>query len=408
MRAGLSAAAAIVGATLLGATLLGATVCAATASAQTVQVRAFEGRSASTIEQRVRDALLDAGLTVTEADADFRVEGRAGRVSGRWAAEVTATDARGDVVATERFASRRPAALARQAGAWARTSLVPAIQARAPAEEPAPAAERPPPRADAPSAPPPRERVDDAPAGERRAPNPLRFQLGVALTNRRLSYHDDIFGELRPYELPLWPYIRLGVEYFVGHHTPELDALWGLSFYADADFALGVSSRNENGATFPTTTWSLGLGARYGGVIDEVRLFGDVSYQTATFALSDADELTRRPDVANVEYHAIRLGAGVRWDVGFGFFFDGGLGYGIVLAAGEILSDGWFSRGDAGMVDGYLGLGQRVDDFEFRLRATYRRVFFSFNPQPGDARVAGGALDETFAGALDVAYTPSF
>jgi hypothetical protein len=32
--------------------------------------------------------------------------------------------------------------------------------------------------------------------------------------------------------------------------------------------------------------------------------------------------------------------------------------------------------------------------FEFRATADYMRVFYSFHPTPGDAYVAGGALDQ--------------
>ena len=44
--------------------------------------------------------------------------------------------------------------------------------------------------------------------------------------------------------------------------------------------------------------------------------------------------------------------------------------------------------------------------FEVALRARYTRYFSAFHPVPGDASVAGGALDEyiTFGGGVSYAY----
>lgn len=389
------------------------------AEAQTrVHVEGFDGPGASVAQRQVEEAFEAASgveLTDDAGSAAATVSGRVQNRGRRWRARLSLVDAGGTTLSSRTLRSRRPTALANRIRRWAEREAVPALRDLAPAA-PEPAdepevtrAEPEPARASERATEPPSDAAEDAGGGTVRGPpNPIRIELGAAFTHRRLTYVDDIFGELRPYELPVWPYVQLGFEYFIGHHTPELDGLWGLSVYAQGRWAPGLSSRNDNGATFPTTSWGLDLGARYRVFVDEVTLLGDLSYRPLTFAFEDADELTPRPTIPNVEYHMLRAGLGYRWDIGFGFFFMGAAGLAYPLASGEILGEDWFPRGEAGSVDAEAGFGQRVDDFELRARFVYQRFFYSFNPQPEDARVAGGALDQYFSGVVDVAYTPSF
>lgn len=382
------------------------------AHAQTVSVT-VSGRGASAVRERIERELSNAGMTVGDSDAVAAIEGEVGRAGRRrWGARMRLT-VRGSEQLSETITHRRRQSLARLVGRWTRNEAVPVISGlaggAAPAQEPA--AQQEPERQPAAVA-----EAEDEPEASgagprsdgRQAPMPLRFELGGMLASRQLSFHDDIFAELRPYELPLWPFVHLGFEYFLGHHFPDMDGLWGLSFYAQSQFTFALTSRNENLVSFPTTAWGLDVGARYRLFVDDVALIGDVAYRTWTFNIEDLDDASASSRVPGVEYHGIRIGAGYQWEVGFGFFFTGSAGYTIVLAAGDILSDDWFPRGEAGGADIDLGFGQRVDDFEFRARFGYRRYFFSFNPQPGDGRVAGGALDETFQALVDIAYTPSF
>jgi hypothetical protein len=41
---------------------------------------------------------------------------------------------------------------------------------------------------------------------------------------------------------------------------------------------------------------------------------------------------------------------------------------------------------------------------ELSLEVAYTRFFYTLNPQPGDALVAGGALDQMAFGSLGAAY----
>ena len=58
-----------------------------------------------------------------------------------------------------------------------------------------------------------------------------------------------------------------------------------------------------------------------------------------------------------------------------------------------------------GGVDATLGIALPfARAFEGRLSATYTRYFYTFHPIPGDAFVAGGALDEFFGITLGGVY----
>ena len=79
------------------------------------------------------------------------------------------------------------------------------------------------------------------------------------------------------------------------------------------------------------------------------------------------------------------------------------LGYDGPLDAGAVHDR--FRGATVGGVDATLGLALPfARAFEGRLGATYTRYFYTFHPTPGDAFVAGGALDEFFGITLGGAY----
>ena len=56
-------------------------------------------------------------------------------------------------------------------------------------------------------------------------------------------------------------------------------------------------------------------------------------------------------------------------------------------------------------LDANLGLGVELgSSFEIRLMGVLQRYGFSFNPEPGDPRVAGGATDTYLSGGLLLAW----
>jgi hypothetical protein len=65
------------------------------------------------------------------------------------------------------------------------------------------------------------------------------------------------------------------------------------------------------------------------------------------------------------------------------------------VLSNSLAQTGYFPHATAGGVDAQIGPAVALSDFfELRLNGEYRRYFFSMNPRPGEAHIAGGALDE--------------
>lgn len=367
-----------------------------------------EGRHAERIAGAVREGLADAGADVVSSDGAARIEGRVTRVRRRWRAQLELRSASGEALASATRAARQVNVLARSVKEWAE-ELGPQLAQAAPAEpepepeiEPEPQPERVAPAPSArPVAPPPEPDETEAP----RLRAPFVMRAGFAVVNRSFTYSDDIFGALAPYELPVAPVVTLGVEWFPGGHW-DLGLLSGLSVHAEGEVGLGLETVAGNGTAHATELWALGAGVRYRLRIDEVELMVDGGYRGYAFAIHEGNDGEPRPDVPNVEIHALRVGGGVRWDIGSGLFFSGGGAYLAPLAAGEIASEDWFPRASVGGVEADAAFGIAIDDIELRAVFAMRRFFYAMNPEPGDARVAGGAVDQSLSGALELSYAP--
>lgn len=378
---------------------------AAPAQADEMAVGELEGRHGAALRNAIVRALEDAGVTVVTGRSVPRVEGSVQGARRGWRAELRVEDADGRELAREVLRARRPRALSRQARRWIEAEVAPlAVSPTVP--EPSPPPEQQPVLPPAPDDAPAEVREPETAAAPQRLPLPLVFRVGVAVTNRSFAYNDDVFGTLQPYELAAAPVLALGVEWFPGGHV-DLGVLSGLSVRAEGEVVLGVETVGSNGSVHPTEMWALGGGLRYALSIDDVQLFVDGGYRAFVFSIHDASELEPRPAVPNVELHAIRAGGGFRWDIGSGLFFTGQAAYLAPLAVGEVTSAEWFPRATVGGFEADIGLGVRVDEIELRAFFAMRRFFYAMNPEPGDARVAGGAIDQSLSGVLELVWRPS-
>lgn len=234
---------------------------------------------------------------------------------------------------------------------------------------------------------------------------PLELAVGVELFARNFSYNDDLFGRLRPYTLSGAPAIALqGVWYPGAHFTQGIAANLGLAF--DVELGLGLESSDASGATFPTSALEAGGALRWRipfGAASELAVSAGGGVQQ--FSVDPADT-GASPELPSVGYGFVRAGVDARIALPANLAVVAGLGYRQVLSAGEITEDDWFPRASAGGVDGRIGLGYAiVDALEARVSVFGRRYFYAMDPEPGDARVAGGALDQYFGGSLSIAWT---
>jgi hypothetical protein len=212
--------------------------------------------------------------------------------------------------------------------------------------------------------------------------------LGIGA--RHFSFRDGLSPNLREYGLGAAPVVSLGAEVYPLARGGGWPADVGI--VGDYQQALFVSSRGSTGSV--DTTWrAFDLGARARFRVSTVNVGGSLTYGHTAF---DVGSLS--PSVA---YGYVRPGVDGRYDLRR-FSITAGAGYEAVVSHGP-LGD-LFPRATTGGLDLRVGGGFRLArNVELRATATYARFFWSMNSQPGDANVAGGALDQFMTAAVGVA-----
>ena len=232
-------------------------------------------------------------------------------------------------------------------------------------------------------------------------PVALDVAVGLRLAHRSLRWNDDLFGELRPYTLPLAPFVTVEAQWFPGAH---FTADWGahLGLYASGGFAPGVTSADAHGHGYDTTAFD----AR-GGLLGRVplgahQLLVGAGVEYRRFALSLPTD-PNDPGVPGVSYAAASVDLDARLRLAARFTLLAGATGALPLAFGD-LSDRLFPRASGGSVELRAGVAWAfAAPFELRLAASYRRYFLAMNPSPGDRWVAGGLVDEFASLTLSVA-----
>ena len=72
--------------------------------------------------------------------------------------------------------------------------------------------------------------------------------------------------------------------------------------------------------------------------------------------------------------------------------------------AGDIHGQDWFPNGSAGAADARARLTFLVTRVAIHAGVGWTRYFHAFNPEPGDALVAGGAVDQYLTAHVAVGY----
>ncbi|MEQ8983100.1 MAG: hypothetical protein RL846_34475, partial [Deltaproteobacteria bacterium] len=232
--------------------------------------------------------------------------------------------------------------------------------------------------------------------------SPIVARLDFRLFSRSLSYNDDIFGELRPYEVVGAPAIGGQITWFI----PALFTNdWYRHFALDlsGQYALGLSSQNASGAVFDTSAITIDAGGYARLPLGRHEIGALVGMGVDTFSIADADGVSA--EVPGVTYVTARFGGRVRFFVTDEISVRAEGAYRLVLGAGEIRDDEWFPRASVGSADAQLGVSYDLG-YGFYADAGFamRRFFYSFNPEPGDPWIAGGAADQYFAGNVSIGW----
>jgi hypothetical protein len=222
----------------------------------------------------------------------------------------------------------------------------------------------------------------------------LSVEAGVGVGMRHFSYVDRITPSLRPYDLGAAPMASMnGAIYPLGAtHTPFVRDFGIIGSYSQA---FAFSSEDSSGAHVGASWKAFDAGvteriALTHALLANVSLgYGGNDFQFDQSATSAAAAL---PSVA---YRFVRAGADLRFTVPTfaAISVSGGGSYLDLLSTGY--TSVLFPRQSAGGVEAHLGASYLLaKSVEVSIGASYTRVFYTFNPVPGDADVAGGALDQ--------------
>lgn len=240
----------------------------------------------------------------------------------------------------------------------------------------------------------------DEPAAPDARPSALEIGAGIRGFSRDFRYSDDLFDALRSYELGVAPAAFAQLRWYpVAHFDRGPLSNVGLTGGYEQGFAL--ESKTTDGEKLDTRTreWWAGLRYRIPFGAHEIGVVG--TYGKHGF---EVDDDPANPLVPDVEYTYLRLGVDGRVRVSR-VVLGAHVGYRYLLDTGELGQDIWFPNVSGGALDAGLLAGYEIlDGLDLLAGFDFRRYFFSMSSEPGDARVAGGALDEYLSGWLGLGF----
>ena len=227
--------------------------------------------------------------------------------------------------------------------------------------------------------------------------------ISADVGRRSFKYSDPVGDQYAPYRLQLAPVASAGLEAYPFAST-NVPGLRDLGFRGRFSKVFAVDSKTPDGVTIDTS-WT-----RFGGEVRERLLFpsahpfelgisigADASY----FNLSTKTPVPALLPAARTI--SVRFGLDGRLQIVPRFGVLLGVAYLAPTSRGEIYDR--FRSPHLHGLDGDLAFALGiVPGIEARLSGRYTRYFASFKPVPGDAFVAGGALDEQFQFGLGVRY----
>jgi hypothetical protein len=226
----------------------------------------------------------------------------------------------------------------------------------------------------------------------------LDLAAGGVVLHRNFTYKDDVFVQLQGYSLPaaVQPAVELTWMPLFGGH---------LGITGHAAMSIGLQSKTSDGTTYPTKALTWGGGLRWRFYLGEQSELGiGARYEHQGFTISGTAS-NPEPDIPDVNYSAVAGGLDLRLSLFGPVSLLAGGGYRYLLSVGEIGSAAWFPHQSSMGFDAMVGFGVALGrSFEVRITGQLQRYGFSFNPQPGDPKVAGGATDTYLSGGVSVAW----
>jgi hypothetical protein len=222
------------------------------------------------------------------------------------------------------------------------------------------------------------------------------LRAGVEVGARWFVYSDPlvIATNLRPYDVVGVPLLTLGGDLrpFAWSHLPVLEQL-GISF--DYAFATTLESSTNDGQDI-RTSWDHGdvklhVPVRRGKHARAPRIGATLGYGWIGFSFATTGPLAA--EIPTVTYRFVRIGLDGEVALGRRFSMTAAFDYLEPLSGGSVYER--FRDVTISGIDARVGLGLSIAaGTRVLLAFDYTRFFSSFKPIPGDAYVAGGALDQ--------------
>ena len=241
-------------------------------------------------------------------------------------------------------------------------------------------------------------------------PSALDITVGARIGTRSFGYNDSLPG-LRGYSLLPSPSLAL-----LGHWYPAAHfgagALAHLGLDVRAEMLVGVSSENDQKQKFSTSSHALGFGLRGRIPLDQIELGVIGGWGQHAFVVADNADVD--PDVPDIKYSFLRIGADGRYQFNKAIAVQLRAAFLYGLSLGEISSPAWFPHASGNGIEAEASFQLGVSKLlAFELALGMQRYFMSLNPERGDPgvnsqtlRVAGGALDKYFFSRLGLIIRP--
>lgn len=236
-------------------------------------------------------------------------------------------------------------------------------------------------------------RPDDAAEVKTQDKHPtVRARAGLVIGGRNLSYRDVLSSNILPYQLTAAPALSLATVVFPLRRFTS-GAWRNIGVQASYERSAEIRSRavgSSEGATVATeySTWL--VGARFELPFSTVPIGLAVSHGLLRFAL---DGQYKR-DLPNVRYRNTRIEVDAGVQVGV-LNLAATLGVLHLARTGAIGQK--FSRSRSnGLVSELAAALPIADRLRVRVAARYLHILHDLRPKPGDAYVAGGALDQFY------------
>lgn len=222
------------------------------------------------------------------------------------------------------------------------------------------------------------------------------LRIGAEAGARWFSYSDplSIATNLRPYDVVGVPLVTIGgsLRPFAWTRQTVLDRL---EIRFDYAFAPTLDSSTNDGQTV-TTTWDHGdtllfVPVRLGKHLHAPVLGARMGYGWLGFSFGTTSSLDQ--EIPTVTYRFIRMGLNAEMALTQRLSVTAGFDYLATLSGGAVYDR--FRDPSVAGIDAQIGAGVTIAaNTRLLMLFDYTRFFSSFVPVPGDAYVAGGALDQ--------------